>query len=109
MELILIFAKFLEHTVFAPLWWITTYLAAYFYPLEDDYRQDFLALIFSALILIGAYVGYSYAYSSPTPKAAIESTQQSDPDLDMLKAQMETLKAVNKMNAGSTQEPEPQR
>ena len=108
MELILIFAKFLEHTVFAPLWWITTYLAAYFYPLEDDYRQDFLALIFSALILIGGYVGYSYAYSSPPSKATAESLQQSEHDLDMLKAQMETLKAVNKINAGSAQEPQPQ-
>lgn len=103
MELIFIFAKFVELVVVAPLWWIATYFAAFFFPLEDDYRQELLGVLFSILILVGIYVGYGFVFpSTPEPAAAVKVTQpKTDPDVDLdeLKAQMETLKAIKSMNA----------
>jgi hypothetical protein len=103
MELILFFTKFIEYTVVAPLWWAATWLAALFFPLEGDRRQDLLGVVFSLLILAGLYVGYAALSGRPTPPATDTSAAQTalpQPDMDELKAQMETLKAIKSMNAG---------
>jgi hypothetical protein len=104
MELIFIFAKFVEHVVVAPLWWLATYFAAYIYPLEDDWRQEMLGVVFSILILVGLYFGYSFAFPSPPESTAVVEAAQPKQsntavDVDELKAQMETLKAIKSMNA----------
>jgi hypothetical protein len=104
MEIIFIFAKFVEHVVVAPLWWVATYFAATIYPLEDDWRQETLGVVFSILIVAGLYFGYSFAFPSPPEAAAVTEAAPAIPnnpsvDIDELKAQMETLKAIKSMNA----------
>ena len=57
MELIWALTKMIQYLVVAPVWWVSTYLASFCYPLEGDNNQDTLALVFALLIVIGSGFG----------------------------------------------------
>jgi hypothetical protein len=57
MELLWAITKMIQYLVLGPVWWISTYLASFFYPLEGDSNQDILALIFSTILVIAIGFG----------------------------------------------------
>jgi len=93
-------AKLLEYTVVIPVWWVATYFAAFFYPVEDDPRQDMLGWVFSFFIVTGLLFGCGYLLRSPanpapqTASATDAKNQPANPDLAILKSQLELLKQV---------------
>jgi len=54
MELIFVFAKFLQYIFVAPVWWVSSQLASVFYPFEGDNKHSGLTLLFTTIISIAA-------------------------------------------------------
>jgi hypothetical protein len=49
-------AQFLYYVFVAPIWWMASYLASYFYPYEDDKRHTAIATV--AFVAIYAVIIY---------------------------------------------------
>lgn len=57
MELLWAVSKMIQYLVIGPVWWVSTYFASFFYPLEGDSNQDLVAMLFSLIIFIGLGFG----------------------------------------------------
>ncbi|MDX2113506.1 MAG: hypothetical protein SFW63_07240 [Alphaproteobacteria bacterium] len=50
MELIFILARFFQYLFIAPIWWLSSGLAAMIFPFEGDNRHSALALVIASLL-----------------------------------------------------------
>lgn len=67
MELIWALTKVIQYLVIGPVWWVSCYLASFFYPLEGDSNQDLVAMFFALLIFIGMIFGMVVWLDSTPP------------------------------------------
>ena len=58
MELILLSVRLLYWLFVAPVWWVSTYIASYFYPFEGESGYLILSLVIAAIIITGAIVAF---------------------------------------------------
>lgn len=57
MELLWAFTKVIQYLVIGPVWWLATYIASFFYPMEGDSNQDMLALLICVILFMGGGFG----------------------------------------------------
>lgn len=60
MELIIFSVRIVYWIFVWPIWWLSSQIAAIFYPFEGDSKHDGLALLISTLIIIGCVAGLIY-------------------------------------------------
>ncbi len=103
MELIWAFSKLLQYVVIAPLWWLAIQFASIFYPLEGDFRQDFVAFLFCLCLVAGTIAGFAYYDRHNHPEPVVEAQPQpvkSDvSNMDELTRQADMLRALQGANA----------
>jgi len=61
MELIIFSVRIVYWIFVWPVWWLSSQIAAIFYPFEGDSKHNGLALLICTLILMGVVVACVYA------------------------------------------------